>query len=211
MERKPGNLITGGVTCGTILFIASSLQQFGIKYTTVGKAGFITALYIVLVPVFGIFLKKHIGIKIWTGVFLAVIGMYLLCIKQGELKFQLGDVFLFGCAVVFSFHILLVDHFSPLVDGVKMSCIQLFTCSFLSGIFMFIFETPEIGHIISAWLPLLYAGALSCGVAYTLQIIGQKGLNSTIASLIMSLESVISLLAGWLPRTISSYLSTSSS
>lgn len=190
-------LMIGGVICGAILFAASSLQQIGIQYTTVGKAGFITALYIVIVPLISIFLHKSNTVKIWMGVILAVVGMYLLCIKQGESGLQLGDAFILGCAIMFSFHILAVEYFSPLVDGIKMSCIQLFTCSFLSGIFMLCFETFNINNILNAWLPILYAGALSSGVAYTLQIIGQKGLNSTVASLIMSLESVISLLAGW--------------
>ena len=186
-----------GVSCGAILFAASSLQQIGIQYTTVGKAGFITALYIVIVPLISIFLHKSNTVKIWMGVILAVVGMYLLCIKQGESGLQLGDALILGCAIMFSFHILAVEYFSPLVDGIKMSCIQLFTCSFLSGIFMLCFETFNLNNILNAWLPILYAGALSSGVAYTLQIIGQKGLNSTVASLIMSLESVISLLAGW--------------
>lgn len=187
----------GGVSCGAILFAASSLQQIGIQYTTVGKAGFITALYIVIVPLISIFLRKSNTVKIWIGVILAVVGMYLLCIKQGESGLQLGDALILGCAIMFSFHILAVEYFSPLVNGIKMSCIQLFTCSFLSGIFMLCFETFNLNNILNAWLPILYAGALSSGVAYTLQIIGQKGLNSTVASLIMSLESVISLLAGW--------------
>lgn len=190
-------LMTGGVSCGAILFAASSLQQIGIQYTTVGKAGFITALYIVIVPLISIFLRKSNTVKIWIGVILAVVGMYLLCIKQGESGLQLGDALILGCAIMFSFHILAVEYFSPLVNGIKMSCIQLFTCSFLSGIFMLCFETFNLNNILNAWLPILYAGALSSGVVYTLQIIGQKGLNSTVASLIMSLESVISLLAGW--------------
>lgn len=191
-------LFTGGITCGVILFIASSFQQIGIQYTSVGKAGFITAMYIVLVPLFGLFLHKKAGIKLWVGVLLAVAGMYLLCMKSGEMTIQVGDILIFLCAITFSFHILTVDHFSPLVNGVKMSCIQFFTCSALSAVCMFLFEEPEMSMICAAWLPILYAGVLSCGVGYTLQIIGQKGLNPTIASLIMSLESVISLLAGWI-------------
>lgn len=191
-------LLIGGVSCGIALCIASNLQQFGIQYTTVGKAGFITAMYIVLVPVFGIFLKKKAGAKIWCGVALAVAGLYLLCMTDGSFTLQKGDFLTLLCAVAFSFHILIIDHFAPLVDGVKMSCIQFFTCGILSGICMFLFETPKLELILAAWLPIVYAGALSCGVAYTLQIIGQKGMNPTVASLIMSMESVISVIAGWI-------------
>ena len=190
-------LILGGVICGILLCVASNLQQFGIQYTTVGKAGFITAMYIVLVPVLGIFLKKKAGIKIWCGVLLAVFGLYMLCMTDGSFSLQKGDFLTLLCAIAFSFHILAVDYFAPLVDGVKMSCIQFFTSGILSGICMFLFEEPKLEMILAAWLPILYAGALSCGVAYTLQIIGQKGMNPTVASLIMSMESVISVIAGW--------------
>ncbi len=190
-------LYAGGIVWCVLLFVASNLQQIGISYTTVGKAGFITAMYIVLVPVLGIFLKKKAGLKIWCGVVLAVFGLYLLCMTDGSFSLQKGDTFVLLCAFVFSFHILAVDHFAPLVDGVKMSCIQFFTCGILSGVCMFLFEEPKLELILAAWLPILYAGALSCGVAYTLQIIGQKGMNPTVASLIMSMESVISVIAGW--------------
>lgn len=191
-------LICGGVSCGIILFIASSLQQFGIQYTTVGKAGFITAMYIVLVPVFGIFFRKKTGAKVAFAVVMAVFGLYLLCMTDGSFSLQVGDLLVLACAVAFTFHILVIDHFSPLVDGVKMSCIQFFTCSILSAVGMIVFEEPNVSAMLQAWKPILYAGALSSGVAYTLQIVGQKGMNPTVASLILSLESVISVLAGWL-------------
>lgn len=190
-------LITGGICCGTALCVASNLQQFGIKYTTVGKAGFITAMYIVLVPLLGIFLKKKIGLKVWVSVALAVVGLYLLCITEG-FTLGWGDFLVLLCAVVFSIHILVIDYFSPRTDGVKMSCIQFFVCGLLSGVGMLIWETPEVHAILRAWMPILYAGVMSCGVAYTLQIVGQKGMNPTVASLILSLESVVSVLAGWL-------------
>ncbi len=190
-------LITGGICCGTALCVASNLQQFGIKYTTVGKAGFITAMYIVLVPLLGIFLKKKVGLKVWISVVLAVAGLYLLCITEG-FTLGWGDFLVLLCAVVFSIHILVIDYFSPRTDGVKMSCIQFFVCGLLSGVGMLIWETPEIHAILRAWMPILYAGVMSCGVAYTLQIVGQKGMNPTVASLILSLESVVSVLAGWL-------------
>ena len=191
-------LITGGICCGICLFTASALQQFGVKYTTVGKAGFITAMYMVLVPVFGIFLHRKTGIRVWIAVALAAVGMYLLCITKGEFGLQPGDLLVFACAVCFTFHILVIDHFSPLVDGVKLSCIQFATCAVLGTIFMLVFEHPSMENILAAWMPILYAGAMSSGVAYTLEIIGQKGMNPTVASLILSLESVVSVLAGWL-------------
>ncbi|MCD8325588.1 MAG: DMT family transporter [Lachnospiraceae bacterium] len=192
------NLIIGGISCGVILFIASNLQQFGIQYTTVGKAGFITAMYIVLVPIIGIFLHRKTGPRMWVAVAMAIAGLYLLCMTGVSLILNMGDLLLILCAVAFSFYILVIDHFSPLVDGVKMSCIQFFTCGVLSFLCMMVFETPQLSQILAAWMPILYAGVMSCGVAYTLQIVGQRGMNPTVASLILSLESVISLLAGWL-------------
>lgn len=187
----------GGIACGVILCIASNLQQFGIMEASVGKSGFFTALYIVMIPVIGIFIGKRPGIKLWFCVVLAVVGMYLLCMKDGSFTIERADIMLLLCALAFSFHILVVDYFSPKVDGVKMSCIQFFVCGVLSAVGMLFTETPDISNIQAAWLPLLYAGLLSCGVGYTLQIVGQKGINPVIASLIMSLESVISALAGW--------------
>lgn len=190
-------LWAGGIACGVILCIASNLQQFGIMEASVGKSGFFTALYIVMIPVIGIFIGKRPGIKLWFCVALAVVGMYLLCMKDGSFIIERADIMLLLCALAFSFHILVVDYFSPKVDGVKMSCIQFFVCGVLSAVGMLFTETPDISNIQAAWLPLLYAGLLSCGVGYTLQIVGQKGINPVIASLIMSLESVISALAGW--------------
>lgn len=191
-------LIKGGILCGFFLCVASNLQQFGILYTTVGKAGFLTAMYIVLVPILGIFLKKKVGIKMWIVVLIAVCGLYLLCISGGDLTLQKGDILELGCALFFSIQILTVDHYAPKVSGIKLSFIQFLVCGILSAIGMLLFEQPSWGSILAAWLPILYAGALSTGVAYTLQIVAQKGLNPTLASLIMSLESVISLLAGWI-------------
>lgn len=190
-------LWAGGIACGVILCIASNLQQFGIMEASVGKSGFFTALYIVMIPVIGIFIGKRPGIKLWFCVALAVVGMYLLCMKDGSFTIERADIMLLLCALAFSFHILVVDYFSPKVDGVKMSCIQFFVCGVLSAVGMLFTETPDISNIQAAWLPLLYAGLFSCGVGYTLQIVGQKGINPVIASLIMSLESVISALAGW--------------
>jgi drug/metabolite transporter (DMT)-like permease len=196
--KQDKNLWIGGICCGVCLFVASNLQQFGILYTTVGKAGFITAMYIVIVPILGIFTRKKTGKRIWAAVVLAVAGLYLLCMTEGNIALNKGDLLVGCCAVVFSLHILIIDYFAPRVDGVRMSCIQFFVCGLLSLICMFLFETPELSLILQAWLPVLYAGVLSCGVAYTLQIVGQRGMNPTVASLILSMESVVSLIAGWI-------------
>lgn len=197
---REGNrtLLLGGISCGVLLFIASNLQQIGIQYTTVGKAGFITAMYIVLVPILGIFFRKKAGLRIWIAVVMAAAGLYTLCMTDGGFSLQKGDFLVLLCALAFSVHILVIDYFAPKVDGVKMSCIQFFVCALLSGIGMLLFEEPDMALILQAWVPVLYAGVLSCGVAYTLQIVGQKGMNPTVASLILSLESVVSVIAGWL-------------
>ena len=187
-------LLKGGIWCGVAICVASNLQQFGISYTTVGKAGFITAMYIIIVPILGLFFRKKCPVTVWLGVVLAVGGLYFLCMAEG-FSVQLGDFLVFLCAVAFSVHIMVIDHFTQLVDGVKMSCIQFLVCGVLSGVCMFLFERPDLQNILAAWQPILYAGILSCGVAYTLQIVGQKGMNPTVASLILSLESVISVLA----------------
>lgn len=190
-------LLLGGISCGVMLCLASNFQQFGVKYTTVGKAGFITACYIVIVPILGLFLKKKCGPAIWGAVVMAVAGLYLLCMEGDQLIISRGDFLVFICAILFSLHILVIDYFSPKTDGVKLSCIQFFVCGILSGAAMLLFEHPTVTNILAAWAPILYAGVMSCGVAYTLQIVGQKGMNPTISSLILSLESSISVLAGW--------------
>ncbi len=190
-------LLTGGVCCGIILTVSTSLQQIGLQYTSAGKAGFITALYILIVPLLGLLLGKKVGIKTWIGVALAVVGMYLLCMKEG-FSISYGDFMVLLCAFVFSLHILTVDYFSPKTDGIQLSCIQFFVCGCLSAFPMILFEQPNLYQILQAWLPLAYAGVLSSGVAYTLQIITQKHLNPTVASLLMSLESVFAVLTGWL-------------
>ena len=194
-ERK--TLLTGGMLCGLFLCAASNMQQMGILYTTVGKAGFITACYIVLVPILGIFIGKKTGIGIWFSVVLAVIGLYLLCMTD-SLSFGKGDLFVLGCAVLFAGHILVIDHFTVLVDGVRMSCIQFLVSGLISAVLMLLFEEPTLAAVWEAKMPILYAGIMSCGVAYTLQIVGQKEMNPTVASLILSLESCISVLAGWM-------------
>ena len=190
-------LLLGGICCGVMLCIASNFQQFGISFTTVGKAGFITAMYILIVPILGLFMKKRVGAKVWLGVVLATVGLYMLCMTSESFSLSKGDFLVLICAGFFSLHILIIDYFSPKVDGVRMSCIQFFVCGVISTAIAFVFENPSFSAILFGWLPILYAGVLSCGVAYTLQIVGQKNMDPTVASLILSLESVFSVLAGW--------------
>lgn len=196
-KQQKKDLVKAGGACGVLLFAASSLQQIGIVSTTVGKAGFITAFYIVLVPLSGVFLHKKIGWKVWVAVVMSLVGLYFLCITEA-FSISKGDIYIFLCALIFSFHIMIVDHYSPKVDGVKMSCIQFFVAGVLSIPFMFILETPKMNNLLISWFPLIYAGVFSCGIAYTLQILGQKNVNPAIASLILSLESCFSVLAGWI-------------
>lgn len=191
------DLILGGICCGVLLFAASSLQQHGIRYTTAGKAGFITAFYIIIVPILGLFLGKKCGLSVWISVVIALAGLYFLCITDG-FSIGKGDIYVFLGAIAFSIHILVIDYFTQFNDGVKMSCIQFFVCGILCFVPMMLFEHPEISMILLAWKPILYAGVMSCGVAYTLQIVGQKNMNPTVASLILSLESVTSVIAGFL-------------
>ena len=192
-------LLIGGICCGMMLFVGSALQQVGIQYTTAGKAGFITAMYMVLVPICGLFFGRRPGGKTWAAVVVALVGMYLLCLYgSGIQNLSKGDLLEMLCALGFTAHILVIDHFSPKVDGVKMSCIQFFVCGILAGIFMLVLETPSWESIRAAAIPILYAGILSSGVGYTLQIVAQKDTQPTVASLLMSLESVFSLIFGWI-------------
>lgn len=201
-EQTPSDrktLITGGICCGILLCLASNFQQFGIKYTTVGKAGFITACYIIIVPVIGIFLKKKCSPFIWIAVILSLCGLYLLCLTPGEgFAIGKGELLVLICAVLFSLHILVIDHFSPLVDGVKCPASSSWSAVSSPGSLPCSLKVRISQASLAAKVPILYAGVMSCGVAYTLQIVGQKGMNPTVASLILSLESCISVLAGWL-------------
>ena len=189
--------IIGGICCGCILCLASCLQQFGIGQTTVGKAGFITTLYIIIVPFMGLFLKRKIGINIWISAVIAAVGMYFLCITE-SFSIGAGDRLVLMCSVVFSVHILVIDHFSPKADGVVISCVQFFTAGVIAGVLMLLFDHPSISAILAAAVPILYAGVMSCGVGYTLQVVAQNGVDPTVASLLLSLESVFSVLAGWI-------------
>ncbi len=189
------DLWTAGLLCGTCLFVAASLQQVGLLYTSAGKSGFITALYVVLVPCAGLLLGRRAPLTVWLGALLAAAALYLLCIDE-TLTIGLGELLTLGCALCFTGHILAVDHFSERVDGVELSCIQFFVCAVLAAVVMFLFETPLLSDILRAWLPIGYAGMLSCGVAYTFQILGQRDTSPTVASLLMSLESVFAVLSG---------------
>lgn len=205
-DRKKENrlLIIGGICCGIALLVASNLQQIGIFYTTAGKAGFIKALYVVLVPICGLFIGKKVRPVIWLCVLASAVGLYLLCMpaEGGFGHINKGDLLIMLCALCFTGHILVIDYFSPKVDGIKLSCIQFFVAGILSIILMFPldpalgFDLPSFSTLIDSWLPVLYAGVLSCGVAYTLQIVAQADTDPTIASMILCLESVFAVIAG---------------
>lgn len=197
IEKKGGNkdLIIGGLSCGVILFIAGNLQQIGMMYTTAGKAGFITALYIVLVPILGLYAGKKVKPVLWICVAMAMAGLYLLCVKE-NLTIGRGDLLVIACAFGFSVHILVIDHFAPKVDGVKLSCLQFLTAGVLCLPFMLGFETISWASIVDCAQPILYSAVLSCGVAYTLQVVAQKDTEPTVASLILSAESVFAVIAG---------------
>lgn len=186
-----------GIPCGIALFIAAGLQQMGIVYTSAGKAGFITAMYIVLVPILGIFLHKKPPFTAWIGVILAVIGLYLLsCV--GVTQVNIGDLYLLGCALGYAVQITLVDQMGSALDGFRLNCVQSLVCGVFSAIVMLITEKPVLINILACWIPLVYAGVFSLGIAFSLQIIGQKHLEPTPAALIMSLESVFAVLFAWL-------------
>ena len=199
-EAGPGDrriLITGGLLCGFFLFIASAAQQIGIATTTTAKAGFLTALYVIIVPILSIVIRKKVPPQVWLSALIAVAGLYLLCMK-GRFSLEPGDAMELLCAFLFACHIMTIDHFSPRVDGITMSCIQFFACAVFSTVFALLIEHPHWAQIRSALLPILYAGIFSSGVGYTLQIISQKNLHPTVASITMSLESVFSAVFGWI-------------
>ena len=196
-ERKL--LLKAGLVCGTLLFLASAAQQLGITLDpSTAKAGFLTAMYVVLVPVFGLFLGRKGSAQLWVSMVIAVAGLYLLCMKDGFGSIQSSDWLLLLCAVLFSFQIMAVDHFSPQMDGVRLSLVEFFVVSVESTVAAFLFEQPAMAEFVTFAGPILYCGIMSSGVAYTLQILGQRDLNPAVASLIMCLESVFSALGGWL-------------
>ena len=197
-EKKTANkqLWLGGLCCGVALAIASNFQQAGlVAGTDAGKAGFITALYVVLVPVFGLFFKRKVSLPVWIAVVCSVVALYLLCIK-GDFSLAAGDLLILVCAVCFAVHILVIDHFTAYCDGVKLSCLQFLFAGIISAVCMFLFETVDFAAIWSCILPLLYVGIFSCGVGYTLQILAQKDSNPTVVTILLSLESVFAVIAG---------------
>ncbi len=190
--------LTGGIVCGFFLFVAASLQQFGLAYTTAGKAAFITTLYVVFCPILSLIVhKKKTRPLVWLCVVLDVIGLYLLCMTDASFSIQIGDTLVILCAVAFAGQMVAVDNFIDRIDGIKLSCIQFLFSGLLGIICMFIFEGPvSVSNIMTAWFPILYAGVISCGIAYTFQVLGQKEATPTIAALILCLESVFGVLAG---------------
>ena len=204
-QKEPWNktLIIGGICCGLALCAASNVQQIGLYYTSVSHTGFITALYVVIVPLMGLFLRKKVSPVMWCCVAASAVGLYLLCIPaSGFGQINVGDIIIFVCAICFAVHILIIDHFSPKVDGVKLSCIQFFVAGVVSLVIM-PFADPALGfalptaeNISASWFTILYAGIVSCGIAFTFQVLGQKDTEPAIASMILCLESVFALLAG---------------
>ncbi len=197
-EKKAASkqLWLGGLCCGAALAIASNFQQAGlVAGTDAGKAGFITALYVVLVPVFGLFFKRKVSLPVWIAVVCSVVALYLLCIK-GDFSLAAGDLLILVCAVCFAVHILVIDHFTAYCDGVKLSCLQFLFAGIISAVCMFLFEDVDFAAIWSCILPLLYVGIFSCGVGYTLQILAQKDSNPTVVTILLSLESVFAVIAG---------------
>lgn len=195
-KEENKNVLIGGICCGLALFTACILQQFGCVFTTAGKAAFITTLYVVIVPIFSVFLRRRVRPIMWLCVILGVIGLYLLAMPDGFGSVSKGDFFVILCAVAYAVHILVCDHFVAKNDGVKLSCIQFLTAGIIGCICMFIFETPDLDAILTCAIPILYAGCISGGLGYTLQIVAQRDAEPTMASLLMSLESVFGVLFG---------------
>ncbi|MGN1316030.1 MAG: DMT family transporter [Acutalibacteraceae bacterium] len=188
-------LILGGVLCGASVCFASLVQQYGIMYSSVGKAGFLTTLYILMVPLIGLVFKRKVKPILWLCIVIATCGMYFLCVTDVG-GISIGDILLILCAFLFAVQIMIVDHFVETVDGVRLSLVQFFVSAVISAIGMFAFENPDPQAISNAWFSVFYAGVMSSGIAFTLQIVAQKNLNPTVASLLMSLESVFAALAG---------------
>lgn len=191
------SLWLGGFLCGFFLFLAASAQQIGLRWTTAGKAGFLTALYVVIVPLLSPLFGKPVRPILWLCIVLAVAGLWLLCLDN-TFTLNRGDLLELFCALMFALHILVVGRVAPHVDGIRLSCLQFWVCGLLSLPLILFVEHPAPSAVAAAWLPLLYTGVLSCGVAYTLQVIAQKNTSPTVASLIMCLESLFALLAGFL-------------
>lgn len=192
-----GVLIGGGV-CGTVLFVSANLQQEAFNYLEAGKVGFITALYMILVPVFGLILKQRPKFNVWIGVVIGIVGLYFICMQKSSLALGRGEFITILCAIGFAIHILVIDHFCTKVDTIALSCTQYLVAGIFSAIFMFIFEEPNINDIMGQTIPILYCGIGSCSLAFTFQIYGQKYAEPAVASLLLCLESVFSVIAGWI-------------
>lgn len=188
-------LVVGGLLCGAAVCAASATQQYGIMLSGVGKSGFLTTLYILMVPILGLLFKRKVKPVLWLCIVIATCGMYFLCVTEAG-SINIGDLFLIACAFLFSVQIMIVDHYVQTVDGVRLSLVQFFVVAVISAVCMFLFEEVDSVAIGNAWFSIFYAGVLSSGIAFTLQIVAQKNLNPTVASLIMSLESVFAALAG---------------
>lgn len=191
------NPIHVGLIAGLVLFSAASLQQIGVIYTTAGKTAFITCMYLVMVPLFGLFLKHRIAPTAWLGSALAVVGLYFLCVKE-NLTVSFGDVLVLGSAFFWSIHILYIDHVSNRIDVLRLASVQFGVCAVLSLLVAAAFESPTMAGIEKAAVPILYGGLASVGIAYTLQIVGQKYASPTHASIILSLETVFAAIGGYL-------------
>lgn len=200
-EKKPfpfKDVLTAGLCCGIPLFIGGNLQQLAFNYIEVGKVGFITALYMLIVPLVGLFLKRKIRPNVWIGVILGTTGLYFLSVPENDFSIGKGELITVACAFAFAAHILVTDRFCRKIDAASLSCAQFLVAGTLSLICAFIFEEPEINGIFGAWSSILYAGVMSCGVAFTLQILGQKYTEPAAASILLCLESVFSVIFGWL-------------
>lgn len=196
-NTNKSTLLKGSLFCGILLFAAESFQQYGLVDTEAGKTGFITSMYIIFVPIINRFLGKKLSKNIILAIILSIVGLYLLCIKQ-DLTIQSSDILILICAVIFSLHIIVISIYVDKVDGLLLSCGQFFIASFIAFFAMIIFDNLNFNNIILASKVMIYAGIMSNGVAYTLQIIGQRGINPTIATLILSLESVMAVILGYI-------------
>jgi drug/metabolite transporter (DMT)-like permease len=194
-EGNSDQTLNGGFTCGVVMFLALSFQQIGLLYTTAGKAGFITAMYIIIVPLIGLFWKKRVSKTIWMCILIAMVGIYLLCMDS-DFAVNKGDFLMLLSALGFAVHIIAIDHFSPKANPVKMSSIQFFVCGLLCTP-MIIMESPELSNILLSSFPIFYTGVISCAIAYTLQVVAQRNTAPAVAALILSFESVFAVLAGF--------------
>ena len=188
--------VLAGAACGTALAVASVVQQIGVQYSGAGKGGFITSLYNIFVPIILLLMGRKVNRKIFLYALIAIAGMYLLCIGD-TFRIEKGDLYLLICAIFFAIHIIVIDRFTD-VDGITLSCLQFFTSGIICLIGALLTETISISQIMKAAVPVLYAGVFSCGIAYTLQVVAQKYIHPTVATLVLSLESVFSVLAAWL-------------